>query len=159
MWVDPPYLMLRPSSRHCRLMAMSMLRAQVPDDGPPTPRAATFIESGEWDSAVLILMVFIPAEPCVGCVGSVTEGDCMRFCGLRPSDCGLRTHASFVWTEFRPGWFIPGGTRSGAGFYRFPALPNSAELGGPITASIARALRDPNDPVAFSLGQWKFVIE
>jgi hypothetical protein len=144
-----------PSNRES---ALSMLRAQVPDDGPPTPRAATFIESGEWDSSTLIPIVFIAIDPCVGQVGIVAKGEGVRFCGLRLGDCSSRTHVGFVWVEFRPGWFIPGGTRNGSGYYRSPSLP-SAELGGPITSSIAKVLRDPNDPVVLSLGQWKFVIE
>jgi hypothetical protein len=144
-----------PSNRE---RALSMLRAQVPDDGPPTPRAAAFIESGEWDSSTLIPIVFISLDPCVGQVGAVTKGEDVRFCGLCPGDCTSRTHLGFVWHEFRPGWFIPGGTRIGAGYYRTPSLP-SAELGGPITSAIAKVLRDPSDPVGLSLGQWKFIIE
>jgi hypothetical protein len=144
-----------PSNRE---RALSMLRAQVPDDGPPTPRAAAFIESGEWDSSALIPIVFISMDPCVGQVGAVTKGEGVRFCGLRLGDCTSRTHLGSLWGEFRPGWSIPGGTRIGAGHYRTPSLP-SAELGGPITSSIARVLRDPSDPVVLSLGQWKFIIE
>jgi hypothetical protein len=144
-----------PSNREC---AISMLRAQVPDDGPPTPRGAAFIESGEWDSSTLIPIVFISLDPCVGQVGDVTKGEGVCFCGLRLGDCTSRTHLGSVWREFRPGRFIPGGTRIGAGHYHTPSLP-SAELGGPITSSIARVLRDPSDPVVLSLGQWKFIIE
>jgi hypothetical protein len=144
-----------PSNQEC---ALSMLRAQVPDDRPPTPRAAAFIESGEWDSSSLIPIVFISLDPCVGQVGDVTKGEGVRFCGLCLGDCTSRTHLGSVWREFRPGWFIPGGTRIGAGHYRTPSLP-SAELGGPITSSIARVLCDPSDPVVLSLGQWKFIIE
>jgi hypothetical protein len=58
-----------PSNRE---RAMSMLRAQVPDNGPQTPRAVTFLESGEWDSSTLISIMYIPPKPCIGRVGTIT---------------------------------------------------------------------------------------
>jgi hypothetical protein len=61
-----------PSNRET---AMSMLRSQVPDDGPPTPRAQTYIDSGEWDNGVLLQLTFVRNDPCTGRVGSETEGD------------------------------------------------------------------------------------
>jgi hypothetical protein len=119
-----------------------MLRSQVPDDGPPTPRAQTYIDSGEWDSGVLLQLTC----------------DVAQFCGLRRSDCSSRSHLISMWKLFRPGWRIPGGSHKGAGFFRGPSLP-SADAGGPVTATITQNLRSKVDPFALSGGQWKFVLD
>jgi hypothetical protein len=59
-----PRLMLSPFSRWYRLtareLAMGMLRAQVPAEGPPTPRAQEYIDNGEWDSGALLALNFFP---------------------------------------------------------------------------------------------------
>jgi hypothetical protein len=143
-----------PASRE---LAIGMLRSQVPATGQPTPRAQEYIDNGEWDSNVLLVLSFVPLESCTGRVGTVTEGDTARFCGLRPGSCSSRAHMASVWSLFRLGWFIPGGTHKGAGVFRAPSLPR-AEQGGPITSTIAKSLRDPTDPFSLSVGQWKFVI-
>jgi hypothetical protein len=140
-----------------RERAMSMLGSQVSDDGPPTPRAQTYIDLGEWDNGVLLQLTFIGIDPCTGRVGSVTESDVARFCGLGRSECTSRSHLLSVRKLYRPGWRIPGGNHKGAGFFRGPSLP-SADAGGPITATIAQSLRLKTDPFALSAGQWKFVI-
>jgi hypothetical protein len=136
-----------PSNRE---RAMSMLRSQIPDDGPPTPRAQAYIDSGEWDSGVLLQLGFVSSDLCVGRVGSVTDGDEAQFCGLRKSDCSSRSHTLLSWKFFRPGWHIPGGSNKGVGFFRQPSLP-SADAGGPITSTIAQCLRDKVDPFAVSV--------
>jgi hypothetical protein len=53
-----------------RELAMDMLRAQVPADGPPTPRAQEYIDNGEWDSGALLALNFVSYgilhRPCRG---------------------------------------------------------------------------------------------
>ena len=46
--------------------AMALLRTQVPSDGPPTPRAAVFLENGEWDDSTTIAVTFVSSDTCVG---------------------------------------------------------------------------------------------
>jgi hypothetical protein len=48
--------------------AVSMLRAQVPLDGPPTPRAAEYIINGEWDDESSLPISFVSSDACVGWV-------------------------------------------------------------------------------------------
>jgi hypothetical protein len=47
-----------------RELAMDMLRAQVPAEGPPTPRAQEYIDNGEWDSGALLALSFGAMESC-----------------------------------------------------------------------------------------------
>ena len=54
-----------------RERAVAMLRTQVPTDGPVTPRAAAYINNGEWDQRSLLSLRFVPAEACTGRVGVV----------------------------------------------------------------------------------------
>ena len=73
---------------------MALLRTQVPSDGPPTPRAAVFLENGEWDDSTTITVTFVSSDTCVGRVGVVVSGDGVRFCGLPRIDCGAKLHAT-----------------------------------------------------------------
>jgi hypothetical protein len=138
--------------------AMAMVRSQVPTDGPPTPRAAEYIKNGERNDVTDIPITFVSSDVCVGRVGSVATGNGVRFCGLPSGECTKGSHSANRWHSFQSGWFIPGGMHKGAWFYRVPPLP-SAERGGPITATIARALKDRQHPFNVSPGQWKLVFD
>jgi hypothetical protein len=128
--------------------AMAMIRAQVPDEGPPTPRAATYIQSGEWDSDSVFPIVFLGEGVCGGHVRSTSSVLPMQFCGLA-GNC--------TWGRIHSGWFIPAGTSNRSGFFKTPSLPPHSS-GGPILQEIANALRG-NDPFRLTVGQWKFVFE
>jgi hypothetical protein len=94
--------------------AVAMLRAQVPMDGPSTPRAAEYIINGEWDDELSLPILFVSSDACVGWVGSIVTGNTVRFCGLFSVECRSRTHSSTIWHSFQSGWFIPGGAHRGA---------------------------------------------
>ena len=57
--------------------AMALLRTQVPSDGPPTPRAAVFLENGEWDDSTTIAVTFV--SWILGkCSTTIRNTDCTR---------------------------------------------------------------------------------
>ena len=136
---------------------MSLLRAQVPESGVPSPRAQEYIDNGEWDADSLISIQFLSGTACRGVVGG-SSLYAPRFCGLPSINCGARSHEVSSWHEFKPGWYIPAGTSARSGFFQNPSLPPSG-AGGPILSGTARALRDPKNSFKLSVGQWKFIIE
>ena len=63
-----------------RERAVAMIAAQVPPDGPPTPKVEPYLRSGEWDDDNLVSIVFVGSDCCFGKVGD-GSGVHLCFCG------------------------------------------------------------------------------
>lgn len=136
--------------------AMDILReAAVPDDGPPSPRAQELIDTGEWDAQLLLSLVPVSVNGCIGLVGRGIAGESRRFCPK--VECRTPAHQIKCEGITVPGWFIDGGARADSGVFADYRLP-TADDGGPIPPGAAARLVDRDTPFRLSKGQWKFLI-
>lgn len=128
----------------------------------PSPQAAPFHESGEWDDAKDLGLVRITEEELDSlCRASMGSKGC--FClnaSLAPGGtCSVGSHQHQM--EVRPGWYIErsvaGSPRSGGRLAFFqPHMPLSLVFDQP---GIASSLLDTVRPFRMSLGQWKFIFQ
>jgi hypothetical protein len=112
--------------------------------GAPSPRVASVIKSGEWESSQKVSLVCITEGACAGAVND----DPHRFCGRYSCPAVFHGRGSKTMT---PGWYIPVGNKTG-GFFRTPWLPLDCD-GGPIRSRAAAMLTDGINP--FCTRQWR----
>ena len=131
--------------------AFALIREFVPEDKPPSPRAQSYLDSGEWDIGKVGISK-VPFGSCAGVIGTTARRDdgVVRFCGLPQNTCTFKTHLQTQWSLFTGAWYIQA---TGTGFLSEPSLPLFSE-GGPISLDMEEALKSFND---LSIGQWKFI--
>ena len=127
-------------------------------DEEPSPRAAAYVEGGEWDARTLLGLTLVDEDACFYAMPNMKDSafpsadTYSRFCGR--ANCVATTHKKGKgWlpeNERRPGWYVSAGAANQGVLkeLRFPAAAN----GGPLTSQAQMALVDPADPFKMSIG-------
>ena len=146
--------------------AMEVLGTAAFQDGldrEPSPRAAAYINNGEWDeSRTLLALIPVTAASCFGLLSKVTteQAEYTRFCGVADAQqCTANRHATKMLSDdqIKEGFFLQAGTSARQGLLYEIYFPFATEQGSPVTEGAAIALMDPSHPFRMSPGQWKFL--
>ena len=147
--------------------AHALLRGSAFQDGiekAPSPRAAGFVNSGEWDAGELRLIAADEKSTCWGILsdGKIMEGASKmytRFCCESSVKCTIQSHAKQKVLEAsrNTGWYLQAARPSLKGAI-LDIYFQSKRNGGPVSTSASLRLGG-EDPFKMTPGQWLFLAD